>query len=424
VKSERENRLFQYLSSYLWQNYPTVATIAERIKAFNAGRLEEMLPAKYELMSENMFRFFRGTCHLFYEDLAAGNDLPHTPLTWICGDLHLENFGTYKGDNRLVYFDLNDFDEALKAPAAYELARMICSIFIAFDSLKIEDKQALNMAGLFLKNYSAHLVKGKALYIDPLTSRGIVRDFLVAVSKRKQKAILEKRTIRKKHNLALLMAHPRHYALEKPLKKELMQHVNEWIRSGHESPNNYEAVDVAFRLAGTGSIGLKRYMFLLRSVNQVEKYMLVEMKQAISSSVKPYVQAMQPEWTTEAHRIVAIQERMQNISPALLSHSVFRNDAYLMQEMQPTKDSFNFKTIRDQYRDIYQVISDMALLTASSHLRSSGWRGAANVDELEAFGKDDQWQEQIVRYALRYSKKVATEYDEYEKAYKGGEFPA
>ncbi|HEX3933041.1 MAG TPA: DUF2252 family protein, partial [Puia sp.] len=87
----------------------------DRLHAFNQGLLPEMVQLKYEAMAENAFRFFRGTCHLFYEDLAAAEPLSLSPLAWICGDLHIENFGSYKGDNKLVYFDLNDFDEALLA---------------------------------------------------------------------------------------------------------------------------------------------------------------------------------------------------------------------------------------------------------------------------------------------------------------------
>ena len=88
-----------------------------RIVEFNKGFLENMVEIKYELMRENLFRFYRGTDHLFYEDLSKVGDFPDSPLTWICGDLHLENYGTYKSDNRLVYFDLNDFDESILAPA-------------------------------------------------------------------------------------------------------------------------------------------------------------------------------------------------------------------------------------------------------------------------------------------------------------------
>src|ERR1700754_2331135 len=150
----------------------------ERLKGFNAGLLPEKVQLKYEAMAENVFRFFRGTCHLFYEDLAAAEPLPLSPLAWICGDLHLENYGSYKADNKLVYFDLNDFDESILAPALWEVARMTTSICIAFDELGIEPEKAANMAQLFVKTYAATLCKGKATSIEPRTAKGIVCDFL------------------------------------------------------------------------------------------------------------------------------------------------------------------------------------------------------------------------------------------------------
>ena len=106
-----------------------MSELAERLKVFNSNRLKEMLKFKYDAMSENIFRFYRGTCHLFYEDLSKAKNIPASPATWICGDLHIENFGSYKADNKLVYFDLNDFDEAIRAPALWEVIRLITSIF-------------------------------------------------------------------------------------------------------------------------------------------------------------------------------------------------------------------------------------------------------------------------------------------------------
>ena len=115
--------------------------IAQRIKAFNSNRLPPYTALKYQMMAENPFRFLRGSCHLFYEDLQKSDALPQYPLAWICGDLHLENFGTYKGDNRLVYFDVNDFDEVALAPAVWELSRMSTSIYTGLDSLGIKKKE-------------------------------------------------------------------------------------------------------------------------------------------------------------------------------------------------------------------------------------------------------------------------------------------
>src|SRR6201996_941017 len=199
-------------------------TLFNRLKNFNEGLLPDKLQLKYEAMAEDAFRFFRGTCHLFYEDLASAEPLPLSPLAWICGDLHIENFGSYKGDNKLVYFDLNDFDEALLAPCSYETVRMVTSIFIAFDNLGFEPAKALNMARLFLKTYSATLARGKAISIDPRTARGIVCDFLKAAAKAHEKELLKKQTISKKKHIMLSLEDERHFKLDKVLRRELKSH--------------------------------------------------------------------------------------------------------------------------------------------------------------------------------------------------------
>jgi len=397
--------------------------ISRRIIDFNKDRLPDLVSMKYEVMTENTFRFFRGTNHVFYEDLHKGEPLPGSPLTWICGDLHIENFGTYKSDNRLVHFDLNDFDEALLAPAAGELVRITTSIFIAFESLQIDQKKALNMAQLFLKTYAAALSAGKPNYIEPQTAKGIVCEFLTAVSKRRQKEILAKRTILKKNKLEILLDDPRHLKLKKEIKKDLFNHITSWLKNDGNSPYNYKVTDAVFRLAGTGSVGVKRYALLLKSLNKTgEKYLLIDMKQSTPSSLSPYINIPQPCWKSESERIVTIQQRMQNRPPALLSTTVFRGEPFVIQEMQPTKDSINFKLIKKEYRNIYQVIDDMAILTASSQLRSSGRQGSAIADELIAFGQNDQWQEAVLQYAIEHSLQVKKYYLQFLKDFKNGVF--
>src|ERR1700749_631017 len=215
-----------------------------RLIDFNKDLLPDMVQLKYEAMAENAFRFFRGTCHLFYEDLAAAEPLPLSPLAWICGDLHIENFGSYKGDNKLVYFDLNDFDEGLLAPASYEVVRMVTSIFIAFDNLGFEPEKALKMAQLFVGTYSATLAKGKAISIEPRTAKGIVCDFLTSAAKSTYKDLLKKRTVSKKKSIMLSLSDERHFKLDKKLRAELKVHVNEWIKTSNDGPYNYEVISV------------------------------------------------------------------------------------------------------------------------------------------------------------------------------------
>jgi len=399
-----------------------MSKLSERLIAFNKHLLPEMVQLKYEAMAQNAFRFYRGTCHLFYEDLSNAAPLPLSPVTWICGDLHIENYGSYKGDNKLVYFDMNDFDEALLAPAAYELARMITSIFISFDALDIEAEKALKMAQLYLKTYSATLAKGKAISIDPRTAKGIVCDFLTAADKSTEKELLKKITVIKKKKL-IYVKDARHFnKLDKKLRQELTSHVNEWIVNSNDGPYNYETQGVVFRIVGTGSLGVKRYLFLLKSTNTKNKYLLVDMKQAEPSSVQPYVDVQQLQWETEAERVITIQKRMQNVSSSLLSTTVFRGDAYVIQQLQPVKDTFDFNLLKDEYRDIYQVIDDMAALAASAQLRSGGIQGSSIIDDLSAFGKSDEWQEAIIDYCTKYARKIKLDYQQYLNDYKKGVF--
>jgi uncharacterized protein (DUF2252 family) len=396
--------------------------VSERIKEFNKDLLPNMVQLKYQAMSENAFRFYRGTCHLFYQDLALANAMPPAPSTWVCGDLHIENYGSYKGDNRLVYFDLNDFDEGLLAPATWELSRMLTSIFVAFEALKISEAEALRMVQLFLKTYSSTLNKGKSISIEPRTAKGIVCSFLEKEANRKMKELLDKRTVLKKKKLVLSLDHQRHFAIDKALKAQLMDHITHWIANSSDGPYNYKVMDAVFRLAGTGSVGVKRYVFLLRNSKDKTKYLLLDMKQATTSSVQPYIHVQQPHWETEAERVLAIQQRMQNVLPALLSATNFKDDAYVLQEMQPTEDKIDFNLIKKRYRDIYQVIDDMATLAASAQLRSAGRQGSALADELIAFGYNNQWHDALITYSKNYAKQVKKDYKQFLSDYKKGTF--
>ncbi len=399
----------------------TLSDISLRIRHNNASLLPDMVQLKYAFMAENAFRFFRGANHLFFEDLINASGFPSSPATWICGDLHLENFGTYKSDNRLVYFDLNDFDEALLGPALFDVVRLVTSIFVAFDTLDFDDEKASHLAKLFLKTYAEKMASGKASYIEPNTAEGILKDFLAAVSQRKQKDILRKRTVKKKDRLSILLDDPRHFELEKKVKLRLRDHIEQWIKEDGRSPYNYKVADAVFRLAGTGSVGLHRYAILLRSLNEAgDKYILLDMKESGSPVLAPCLPQKQPAWTSEADRIVTIQSWMQNRSPALLSTTIFEQRPYVIQEMQPTKDSIDFTLLRKDYRGMIQVIGDMAMLTASSQIRTASRQGAAIADELISFGKSPDWITPVLDYARGYAATVIRQYRQFKSDFENG----
>ncbi|MGB8192867.1 MAG: DUF2252 family protein [Chitinophagaceae bacterium] len=393
------------------------ASVAERIKHFNAHLLPDKVKVKYKLLSEDPFRFFRGTCHLFYEDLAKAS-LPDTPVVWLCGDLHLENFGSFKGDNRLVYFDINDFDECMLGPASWDIARMVTSIITGFRFMKVHEDKVVEWAKLFLATYSDFLCKGKARFIEIETAEGMVRSFLENAASHTQRELLQKRLHRRNRQLLIKTDEKKYLELDEPLRESLKDHVHYWTQQHKEKLGECKVLDAVFKIAGTGSLGVQRYVLLLQTNKGKIKYRLMEMKQIMPSSLRIHTTIWQPDWSSEAERVAAIKQRMQNVSPALLDATIFDGQPFLMQEMQPTEDKIDFETIKDNYKNVSDVLCNMALLTASGQLRSSGRQGSAIADELIAFGSKDGWQQDILDYALQYSNKVAEDYEAFKKAYK------
>src|SRR6185295_16792275 len=170
-------------------------SVVERVRRFNAGRDPERLALKYRIMRTSAFAFLRGTCHLFYARLPEVPLFGAAPLTWICGDLHLENFGSYKGDNRLVYFDLNDFDESVLAPCTWDLVRVVTSILVGGESIGLDASQERALARRFLDAYVTAIEDGKARWVERETAQGLVRRLLERARLRKRKAFLDGRTV-------------------------------------------------------------------------------------------------------------------------------------------------------------------------------------------------------------------------------------
>src|SRR5262245_30888282 len=81
---------------------------------------------------DDPFPFFRGTYYLWALRWAeSAGDLADAPPVLAVGDLHLENYGTWRdGDGRLCW-GVNDFDEAGYLPYTNDLVRLAASVRLA-----------------------------------------------------------------------------------------------------------------------------------------------------------------------------------------------------------------------------------------------------------------------------------------------------
>lgn len=395
---------------------PTPA-LAERIRRANQGRDPELLGRKYAAMRADAFAFLRGTAHLFCEDWPADSPLNAAPLVWACGDLHLENFGTYQGDNQLTYFDVNDFDAAALAPCTLDLARFLTSVLVGASTLGLQHDEARALCARFLAEYRATLRTGKARWVERQIARGMVRDLLASLTRRQPKGLLMKRTDRAGRKRRLRICVDKGQAL--PVSAAQREKVMKFMRTfaaQQGDPAFYAAHDVARRIAGNGSLGVERYVVLIAGRGRPDGHVLLDLKQAQPSPVAAAAPWPQPAWPNEAERIVAIQRRVQAIAPACL-HAVMIDDAaYVLRELQPTAARLRLELWGGKLRRLERVLVTMGQVVASEQLRGGGRQGSATADALIAFAERADWQEPLLAYAEEYSQRVEHDWREYRAA--------
>ena len=396
-------------------------TLIQTLQAFNAGRDPERLAMKYERMRSNAFAFLRGSCHLFYGQLPDAGVLRKAPLAWVCGDLHLENFGSYKGDNRLSYFDLNDFDEAALAPASWDLLRFVTSVQVAASSLRLSAEDALTLGDLFLQSYSQALATGKSRWIERDTAQGAIGDLLNTLGERKRSVFLDKRTVFKGKQRRFLLDGKKTLPVSDTQRAKVEQFVNGFAQT-QSRPEFYQVLDVARRIAGTGSLGVERYAVLVAGKGKPDSNYLLDMKAAQASSLTAHLKVKQPKWLSHAHRIVSLQQRAQAVPMAFLQAVQMGKKPFVLRGLQPSEDRLALELVQQQVGQLRQVIETMGQMLAWSHLRCAGHAGSAIADELSDWGCQDGWQTKLLRAAQSCTRQVREDWTNYCHAFDDGFF--
>jgi len=393
-------------------------SVVTRIRQFNAGRDPERLALKYRALADNPFSFLRGTCHLFYADLPAVSRLDESPAAWLCGDLHLENFGSYKGENRLVYFDINDFDEAILAPAHWELARFLTSVLVAAESLSVRPPQAIALCHCFLDAYAAALLDGKARWVERATASGMVRDLLRGLRERSRTALLDSRTEMRGGQRRLRIDGKKALAVDAADRRKVADFMATYAAT-QNTPEFFKMLDVARRIAGTGSLGSERYVILVRGRGGADGNFLLDLKHQPGSALAPYVRLAQPPWASEAQRVVDVQRRVQAVAPAFLAATNIGERSYVLKELLPSQDRLALKLWNGKLRRLEGVMRAMGELVAWAHLRAGGRQGSATADEWIAFGATaSAWRSPLLDYAQAYAQQVLRDWQDFSADYR------
>ena len=396
--------------------------VADRIREFNAGRDPERLALKYRAMRASPFAFLRGSCHLFYDELASASLPAGAPLVWACGDLHLENFGSYKGDNRLVYFDMNDFDEAALAPCTWDLARLLASVLVAARTLGVDEAGALRLCRGFIDAYAYALATGKARWVERETAQGMVRELLDEPRNRSRVQFLDRRTERagKRRNIRI---DGRKALAVDPAQRKRIESFMRAFALAQPNPGFYRLLDVARRIAGTGSLGVERFVVLVEGKGSPDANYLLDLKQALPSALAPHFETRQPRWKNEAQRVVSLQQRVQAISPAFLQPVSIGGVDYILKGLQPTEDRVALELWHGHFERLHGLMTTLGEIVAWGEFRSAGRQGSASADELVAFAGRKPWKARMIALARACAKQVDRDWREYCTAFDDHAFP-
>src|SRR5258706_8062568 len=268
--------------------------VVERLIRFNRDREPERLEIKLKNMAADPFAFFRGTCHLFYEDWPVGEtELDQAPAVWVCGDLHLENFGSYKGENRLTYFDINDFDESTLSPLTWDVTRLVTSLRLAAKLHNFSPSRRRDLEKTYLSHYRGTLLKGKARWIERATADGLVRDLLVTVKNRRRKSFLAERTRLKGRQRELCDLKDKYLPIGRDERRVVAAAMAKVARTNQEK-TFFRVLDVKRRVAGTGNLGLGRYVVLVVGRASPDENFLIDLKETPLSPPEPYLRDPRP----------------------------------------------------------------------------------------------------------------------------------
>ncbi|HVW00442.1 MAG TPA: DUF2252 family protein, partial [Planctomycetaceae bacterium] len=112
----------------------------ERWLATQTSLVPADLKHKHDAMHGDLFSFFRATYYRWaqqFDQLDAA--ITRAPEVLSVGDLHLENFGTWRDSWGRLAWGINDFDEAYPLPYTNDLIRLVASVqvVIALEHLSV-----------------------------------------------------------------------------------------------------------------------------------------------------------------------------------------------------------------------------------------------------------------------------------------------
>lgn len=342
----------------------------------NTQVIPSELELKHKNMAENPFSFFRA---VFYRWIQLFNknfdNLTSVPSVLGVGDLHVENFGTWRDAEGRLIWGINDFDETYYQPYINDLIRLAASAHIAIEAnhLKIEKSDACDS---ILQGYSESIKAGGKPFVLGDSHKWL-------------------------HDTAT-------YRLKEPAKfwdklnsfKEVKKNIPEGVLKllMKSMPGKTKEFKVIQRIAGLGSLGRQR----LVAIGEWEGGLCAREAKAYIPSAYTFV-------NKEYNKELMIDTMMEN---AVRCHDpfFFTKKKWICRRLAPDCSRIELESLPDKH-DEQKLLYSMGWEVANIHL---GTRETVKLIQKDLASRDKHWIHSSVEKMLTA---VKSDYDEWAKGY-------
>jgi len=404
------------------------------INASHEGRVDELVPIRVGRMVSSPYGFYRGTAVVMASDVAS---LPITGIMpVICGDAHLGNFGFYRSPEGEQVIDLNDFDEAHPGAWEWDLRRLSSAVWVAGRENGYSEDDIADAVYACVMAYRDEVAQLASM---PLLARSYNRldverlhetateKQLRAEIRRAAKTARKRTSDRAVPRFTTETDGERRIVEELPLIRSVQGEEYEQLAEGLDAyldtlaPHwrrvvaGYHLVDIAHKVVGVGSVGLRAYVALLEG-SSPDDVLFLQLKQARRSVLAPYVHGDTARHEHQGQRVVEYQQALQTVSDPLLGWTEVDGRQYYVRQFRNMKGTVPLDGLTATALTDYAGI--VGHLLAKGHARTSGASMIAGY-----LGGGEKAAKAFSRFARLYADQTEADHAALVKAARDGRVP-
>ncbi len=385
------------------------------------GRVPALIQLKYQLMVESPFGYFRGAAPVMAADLAQ---LPSTGIvSQLCGDAHVRNLGAFAAPDGRLVFDLNDFDETIRGPFEWDLKRMAASLVLAGREAGHKDNSARKAAAACIERYAEQMrafarmpqLEVNRFQVHRIDLAKPVHDALSKAERATPQHTFERlttpissrpgarRRFREMRPMLWRVAGSRAAAVVASLTpyREILEPQRQHLL------DFYRPVDVAFKVVGTGSVGLRDYVIYMEGNGSVDPLFL-QIKEEVASAYAPYLPDARPA-AHNGRRTAEGQKYMQIQTDPFLGWTHIGNRQYLVRQLNDHKGSVAITDLAGANLKAYAEVCGELL--ARGHGRSGDPQTIAGY-----IGTGTAFPDAIAEFAIVYADQTRKDWEELKRS--------